>query len=162
MRQRGAWLTFSGKRWGKPSGIVSGLIAGLVNRLEIEVVTEGILTRRLQADPELEGVGLLIFDEFHERSLQTDLGLALARQVQEVLRDDLKILLMSATIESGRLSRALGGAPIVKSEGRQFPVENAVFTKARHETDRVHGGRDYRKGLYRGRRGYSRFPSRCR
>ncbi len=91
----------------------------------IEVVTEGILTRRLQDDPALEGVGLLIFDEFHERSLDADLALALSLNGRELLRDDppLKILLMSATLEGERLAAMLDDAPVVRSEGRMFPVE---------------------------------------
>ena len=91
----------------------------------IEVVTEGILTRRLQADPALEGVGLVIFDEFHERSLDADLALALCLNGRELLRDDppLKILLMSATLEGERLSRLLDDAPVVSSEGRMHPVD---------------------------------------
>ncbi|MFJ4067041.1 ATP-dependent helicase HrpB [Pseudomonas sp. NPDC089996] len=91
----------------------------------IEVVTEGILTRRLQSDPALEGVGLLIFDEFHERSLDADLALALSLNGRELLRDDpaLKILLMSATLEGKRLSRLLDDAPVVSSEGRMHPVD---------------------------------------
>src|SRR5262245_60932308 len=89
----------------------------------IEVVTEGILTRRLQADPGLSDVGLLIFDEFHERSLDGDLGLALALDAQAGLRDDLKILVMSATLDEERLSRHLGGAPVISAPGRTFPVE---------------------------------------
>lgn len=93
-------------------------------RTRIEVVTEGILTRRLQDDPALEGVGLLIFDEFHERSLDADLALALSLNGRELFRDEqpLKILLMSATLEGERLSALLGEAPIVRSEGRMFPV----------------------------------------
>ncbi|PWB34414.1 ATP-dependent helicase HrpB [Pseudomonas sp. SDI] len=93
-------------------------------RTRIEVVTEGILTRRLQDDPALEGVGLLIFDEFHERSLDADLALALSLNGRELLRDvPLKILLMSATLEGARLSALLDDAPVVSSEGRMFPVQ---------------------------------------
>lgn len=90
----------------------------------IEVVTEGILTRRLQDDPALEGVGLLIFDEFHERSLDADLALALSLNGRELFRDDqpLKILLMSATLEGERLAGLLDDAPILRSEGRMYPV----------------------------------------
>ena len=91
----------------------------------IEVVTEGILTRTLLAQPDLGGCGLLIFDEFHERSIHADLGLALARRVQSLFRPDLRILIMSATLEEAALSRALGGVPIVTSAGRSFPVEIA-------------------------------------
>lgn len=89
----------------------------------IEVVTEGILTRALLAQPDLGGCGLLIFDEFHERSIHADLGLALARRVQAVFRPDLRILIMSATLDEEALSRVLGGVPIVKSAGRSFPVD---------------------------------------
>ncbi|MDD0973264.1 ATP-dependent helicase HrpB [Pseudomonas fontis] len=94
-------------------------------RTRIEVVTEGILTRRLQEDPALDGVGLLIFDEFHERSLDADLALALSLNGRELLRDEppLKILLMSATLEGQRLSALLDDAPIISSEGRMFPVQ---------------------------------------
>ena len=90
----------------------------------IEVVTEGILTRRLQSDPALEGVGLVIFDEFHLRNLDADLALALTLNGRELFRDDapLKVLLMSATLEGERLSRLLDDAPIVTSEGRMYPV----------------------------------------
>ncbi|QKF49977.1 ATP-dependent helicase HrpB [Pseudomonas graminis] len=90
----------------------------------IEVVTEGILTRRLQEDPSLEGVGLLIFDEFHERSLDADLALALSLNGRALFRDEqpLKILLMSATLEGTRLSSLLNDAPVISSEGRMFPV----------------------------------------
>ena len=88
----------------------------------IEVVTEGILTRRIQGDPGLAGVALLIFDEFHERSIHADLGLALSREVQQ-LRPDLKIIVMSATLDLGPLSRLLDNAPVIGSEGRMFPVD---------------------------------------
>lgn len=99
----------------------------------IEVVTEGILTRRIQTDSNLEDVGLVIFDEFHERSLQADLALALALQVQSILRDDLRILIMSATLDTATLSSVLGGAPVVSSEGRQFPVQTRY---ADHDSDK--------------------------
>ena len=88
----------------------------------LEVVTEGILTRMIQSDNALEGIGLLIFDEFHERSLQADLALALSLQVQQVLRTDLRILIMSATLDTGRLSEILN-APVVRSTGKQYPVD---------------------------------------
>ena len=92
----------------------------------VEVVTEGILTRRLQHDPELPGVGLVVFDEFHERSLQADLGLALAIDVRRTLRPDLRVLVMSATLDVGRVADLLGvgaPAPVVTSEGRTHPVD---------------------------------------
>ncbi len=91
----------------------------------IEVVTEGILTRMIQSDPELPGIGLVIFDEFHERALTTDLGLALALEIRAALRPDLKLLVMSATLDVEAVSRLLDGAPVVTAEGRAFPVETA-------------------------------------
>jgi ATP-dependent helicase HrpB len=95
----------------------------------VEVVTEGILTRRIQHDPGLEGVGLLIFDEYHERSVNADLGLALALQSQAVLRDDLRILVMSATLDGTAVAHLLGGAPVVRSEGRAYPVETRYIPR---------------------------------
>jgi ATP-dependent helicase HrpB len=89
----------------------------------IEVVTEGVLTRMLQSDAELPGVGCLIFDEFHERALQADLGLALALEVRAALRPDLRLLVMSATLDAAPVAALLGGAPLVTAEGRAHPVE---------------------------------------
>jgi ATP-dependent helicase HrpB len=89
----------------------------------IEVVTEGIFSRQILDDPELSGVAAVLFDEFHERSLDADLGLALARDAQTGLREDLRILVMSATLDGARVARLLGDAPVVESEGRAFPVE---------------------------------------
>ena len=113
-----------GEKVGETVGYRIRLDSKVGPRTRIEVVTEGILTRRLQADPGLEGVGLLIFDEFHERSLDADLALALSLNGRELLRDEpLKILLMSATLEGERLSRLLDDAPVVSSEGRMHPVD---------------------------------------
>jgi ATP-dependent helicase HrpB len=93
----------------------------------VEVVTEGILTRRLQSDPELPGVGLVIFDEFHERNLHADLALALTLDARPTLRPDLRLLVMSATIDTARIADLLGGAPgpapVIISEGRTWPVD---------------------------------------
>lgn len=89
----------------------------------IEVVTEGILTRMIQSDPELSGVGAVIFDEFHERSLNADLGLALTWEARGALREDLVVLVMSATLDAGPVAALLDGAPVVTSEGQAFPVE---------------------------------------
>jgi ATP-dependent helicase HrpB len=89
----------------------------------IEVVTEGIFSRQILEDPELSGVAAVLFDEFHERSLDADLGLALARDAQTGLREDLRILVMSATLDGARVAKLLGGAPVIVSEGRAFPVE---------------------------------------
>jgi ATP-dependent helicase HrpB len=98
------------------------------DKTKIEVVTEGILTRMIQTDNALEGVGLILFDEFHERSLQADLALALSLQVQQIVRPDLKILIMSATLDGEKLSTTLGNAPLVTSTGRQFPVEHRYLS----------------------------------
>ena len=95
----------------------------LSEHTRIEVVTEGLLTRRLQADAELPGVGLVIFDEFHERSLDADLALALVLDARANLRPDLRVLVMSATLDTARVSRLLGDAPIIEAGGRLFPVD---------------------------------------
>ncbi|CAI2009443.1 ATP-dependent helicase HrpB [Serratia plymuthica] len=99
----------------------------------LEVVTEGILTRMLQQDAELQGVSLVILDEFHERSLQADLALALLLDVQQGLRDDLKLLIMSATLDNARMTQLLPQAPVVVSEGRSFPVERQYQPLASHQ-----------------------------
>ena len=93
------------------------------NATRIEVITEGLLTRRLQADPELPGVGLVIFDEFHERSLEADLALALTLDARANLNPDLRLLVMSATLDTQRVAALLDGAPVVESGGRMFPVD---------------------------------------
>lgn len=102
------------------------------SQTRLEVVTEGVLTRMIQRDPELTGVGLVILDEFHERSLQADLALALLLDVQQGLRDDLKLLIMSATLDNGRLQQLLPDAPMIISEGRTFPVERRYQPLAAH------------------------------
>jgi len=96
----------------------------------IEVVTEGILTRMLQADPELPGIAAVLFDEIHERSIHTDLGLALALEVQGALRPDLRLLAMSATLDTGAVSALMGGAPVIESAGRMFAVETRWLERA--------------------------------
>jgi ATP-dependent helicase HrpB len=103
----------------------------------IEVVTEGVFTRMVLDDPSLDGVAAVLFDEFHERSLDADLGLALARDVQLGLREDLKLLVMSATIDGARVATLLGHAPVIESRGRAFPVETRYL------------GRDPRVGIER-------------
>lgn len=92
-------------------------------RTRLEIITEGVLTRRLLADPELSGVGCVIFDEFHERSLHADMGLALCLESRAVLRPDLRLLVMSATLDSHKVAALLEDAPVIACEGRQFPVE---------------------------------------
>jgi ATP-dependent helicase HrpB len=100
-----------------------GETVGYQVRFERKVITEGLLTRRLQADPELPGVGLVIFDEFHERSLDADLALALTMDVRANLRDDLRVLIMSATLDTQRVAAALGDAPVVEAGGMLFPID---------------------------------------
>jgi ATP-dependent helicase HrpB len=108
----------------------------------IEVVTEGILTRRLQADPELTGIGLVIFDEFHERNLHSDLALALCRDSQSVLRNDLKLLLMSATLGAAPLAALLDDCPVLTSAGRSYPLRTSYLPQpdARGIADAVDAG----------------------
>ncbi|EEJ1432324.1 ATP-dependent helicase HrpB [Salmonella enterica subsp. houtenae] len=101
-------------------------------RTRLEVVTEGVLTRMIQRDPELSGVGLVILDEFHERSLQADLALALLLDIQQGLRDDLRLLIMSATLDNNRLCQRLPEAPTIVSEGRAFPVARRYQPLAGH------------------------------
>ncbi len=98
-------------------------------RTRIEVVTEGVFTRLVLEDPSLQGVAAVLFDEFHERSLDADLGLALAYDAQQGVRDDLKLLVMSATLDGARVAALLGSAPMVESEGRAFPVETRYLSR---------------------------------
>ena len=98
-------------------------------RTRIEVVTEGILTRMVQRDPSLEGIGIVIFDEYHERSLDADLALALTLEARDVLRPDLRVLVMSATLDGERVARLIGDAPVITSEGRLFPVETRYIER---------------------------------
>ena len=112
-----------GERVGQTVGISTRDERRVSRATRIEVVTDGILTRRLQRDPALDGVALVVFDEFHERHLQADLGLALTLDVREGLRPELRVLVMSATLDPGAVSILLGGAPIVASRGRSFPID---------------------------------------
>ena len=120
-----------GEDVGKTVGYRTRLDSRVGPATRIEVVTEGILTRFLQGDPSLDGIGLVVFDEFHERSIHADLGLALCLETQSILRDDLRILIMSATLDGEEVARLLGNAPIVKSEGRSFPVETRYMPESR-------------------------------
>lgn len=98
-------------------------------KTRIEVVTEGILTRWLQHDASLSGYGLVIFDEFHERSLQADVGLALTLEAQRVLRNDLRIVVMSATLDCVAVAKLLDEAPVISCEGRLFPVDTRYLDR---------------------------------
>jgi len=124
-----------GEEAGATVGYRTRLDTRISSRTRIEVVTEGILTRMISSDPALEEYGLVIFDEFHERSLHADLGLALILESQAILRPELRILVMSATLDGQRVSRVLGDAPVVSSVGRNFPVE--LRYAARHDDSRI-------------------------
>lgn len=115
--------TSLGQKTGGTVGYRTRLQSRIGPDTRIEVITEGVFTRMILDDPALEGVGAVLFDEFHERSLDADLGLALARESQSVLRDDLRLLVMSATLDIAGVSRLLDGAPVIEAEGRMFPVE---------------------------------------
>jgi ATP-dependent RNA helicase HrpB len=111
-----------GETVGETVGLRVRFGSKISRQTRIEIVTEGIFTRMIVDDPMLAGVAAVLFDEFHERSLDADLGLALARDAQQGLREDLKILVMSATIDGARVGALLGGAPVIESQGRIFPV----------------------------------------
>jgi ATP-dependent helicase HrpB len=120
----------------EPGGIVGYRVrqdSRVSARTKVIVLTEALLTRRLQEDPELSDVGLVIFDEYHERSLNADLGLALALQVQEALNANIRLLVMSATLDGARISTLLGDAPVIRSEGRMFPVETRYVTPPQNQ-----------------------------
>ena len=113
----------AGERVGETIGYATRLDTRRSARTRILVLTEGIFRNRIQADPELEGVSAALFDEVHERSLDSDFGLALALDAQAALRPDLKLVAMSATLDGERFAALMGGAPLVASEGRSFPIE---------------------------------------
>ncbi|WGM31211.1 ATP-dependent helicase HrpB [Brevundimonas sp. NIBR11] len=124
-----------GEAAGETVGYRTRLESRVGARTRIEVVTEGVFTRMILDDPGLESVGAVLFDEFHERSLDADLGLALARDSQSVLRDDLKLLVMSATLDIAGVSRLLDGAPVIEAQGRAFPVETIYL--GRNPVERI-------------------------
>lgn len=115
--------TTLGEQPGGTVGYRTRLQSRIGPNTRIEVITEGVFTRMILDDPGLEGVGAVLFDEFHERSLDADLGLALARDTQKLLREDLRLLVMSATLDVVGVSRLLDGAPVIEAEGRVWPVE---------------------------------------
>ncbi|MBA4806048.1 ATP-dependent helicase HrpB [Brevundimonas sp.] len=115
--------TTLGEEAGGTVGYRTRLQSRIGPKTRIEVITEGVFTRMILDDPGLDGVGAVLFDEFHERNLDADLGLALARETQGVLRDDLRLLVMSATLDVAGVSRLLEGAPVIEAEGRAYPVE---------------------------------------
>ncbi len=111
-----------GQQIGGTVGLRARLASKIGPKTRIEVITEGVFTRMILHDPSLDGIGAVLFDEFHERSLDADFGLALALDSQNALREDLRILVMSATLDDKRVASLLGGAPVITSEGRAFPV----------------------------------------
>ena len=111
-----------GERLGETIGLRTRLATHVSARTRVEVITEGVFTRMILDDPILDGIGAVLFDEFHERSLDADLGLALALDTQSALRPDLRLLVMSATIDGGRVARLMDDAPVITCEGRSFPV----------------------------------------
>jgi ATP-dependent helicase HrpB len=121
-----------GQRVGQTVGYRMRLETRVGPHTRIEVITEGILTRMLQSDSSLDGVGLVIFDEFHERSLDADLGLALCRDIQGVLNEHLRLLVMSATLDPAPVSDLLGDAPLIQCDGRVFPVETRHVDRPVH------------------------------
>src|SRR5262245_12134409 len=120
---------------GERIGLRARLVSKSGRQTRIEVVTEGVFTRMILEDPELADVGAVLFDEFHERSLDADLGLALALDCQHGLRHDLRILAMSATLDGARVAQLLGDVPVIASEGRAFPVETRYL--GRHADIRI-------------------------
>src|SRR5512135_2444707 len=112
-----------GEQVGDTVGLRVRFGSKISKRTRIEVITEGVFTRLVLDDPALDGVAAVLFDEFHERSLDADLGLALARDVQQGLRPDLRLLVMSATLDGTRVAALLGNAPVIESKGRAFPVD---------------------------------------
>lgn len=118
-----------GERLGQTVGLTTRVDRKVSAATRIEVITDGLFTRRILGDPELKGVGAVLFDEFHERRLNSDLGLALALEAQGALREDLRLLIMSATLDTAAVARAVS-APVIESEGRMFPVETRYLGRS--------------------------------
>ena len=131
-------------------------------RTRIEVVTDGLFLRMLQDDPSLDGIGCVIFDELHERGLETDLSFALVREAQTALRDDLRVIAMSATLDPGPVSDRLGGAPVIESAGRMFPVDTRYLDREAHGPHRGQRRIDHAPGARRGKRQRAGLPARRR
>ena len=122
-----------GDRLGGTVGLRTRLATAVGPNTRIEFITEGIFTRLILDDPALAGIGAVVFDEFHERSIDADFGLALALDARGALRPDLRILVMSATLEASAVATLLGNAPIIKSEGRAFPIDTRYLGRSPHE-----------------------------
>ena len=146
-----AAASYMARLLGEPVGATVGYRVRLDTRVSaqtrIEVVTEGVLGRMLVEDPALDGVGLVIFDEFHERSIHADAGLALTLQTRSVLRDDLGVLVMSATLDGAPIATLLGDAPIITSEGRAFPVETRWLPRRADQRIEAHVASTIRRAL---------------
>ncbi|KCZ55880.1 hypothetical protein HY29_09755 [Hyphomonas beringensis] len=121
--------TSLGEKLGQTVGLTTRVDRKVSSETRVEVITDGLFTRRILSDPELSGVGAVIFDEFHERRLNSDLGLTLAMEAQGALREDLRILIMSATLDTESVSRVLA-CPVIESEGRQYPVETRYLGRS--------------------------------
>lgn len=119
-----------GEKLGDRIGLSTRVDRRVSKNTKVEVITDGLFTRRLLADPELSGVSVVIFDEIHERSLSADLGLTLALETQSALRDDLHLLAMSATLDTTAMARTLD-APVIESEGRQYPIETRYIGRSK-------------------------------
>ncbi|MFZ2196879.1 MAG: ATP-dependent helicase HrpB, partial [Thermodesulfovibrionales bacterium] len=134
------WMAQSiGEEAGQTIGYSIRFDSRTSKKTRIEVVTEGILARRVQADPGLKGVSMVIFDEFHERNLNSDLALSLCMDIQRGLREDLKILVMSATLDCGPVASLLGGAPVITAVGKAFPIEEHYVAESKETpfTERI-------------------------
>lgn len=127
-----------GDRLGGTVGLRTRLATAVGPGTRIEFVTEGIFTRLILDDPTLAGIGAVIFDEFHERSVDADFGLALALDARGALRPDLRIVVMSATLEASAVADLLGGAPVIRSEGRAFPIETRYLGRRAHDRIELH------------------------
>ena len=143
-----------GERVGETVGLRVRFGSKLSRKTRIEILTEGVFTRLILDDPMLDGVAAILFDEFHERSLDADLGLALARDVQQGLREDLRLLVMSATIDGARVASLLGDAPVIAAEGRAFPGRDPL-SRPRRAADRAANRRRHCAGDARP------TPARC-
>ena len=136
-----------GERAGETVGYRVRLQSKVSARTRVELVTEGVFTRMILDDPALEGVAGVLFDEFHERSLDADLGLALAIEAQSLLRPDLRLLVMSATLDGARVSRRLGEAPVIESEGRQYSVDTEYLGRVPQSSIEEQTARAVRRAL---------------
>ena len=152
-----------GEKVGETIGLRVRLQSLVSARTRIEVVTEGVFARMILDDPALDGVAGVLFDEFHERSLDADLGLALALDAQGALREDLRLLVMSATLDGARVARLLGDAPLIESSGRAFPVATRYLGRDPGRGSRTRSrGRRSRRSTARPARSWSSCPGRGR